>query len=383
MNFGHPPGGFPWSQFWDEEPGNSRAQPTNADNTPQSHNGDFDDMSEQYQAMLRSWGMPWLNVPHRGGPPHRGPPPFGPPPHHGRPHRGPPRDGSAPPPPPPPGHGGPPPPGPPPPGPPPPGPPPPGPRGPHPPPEHEKPDKDRDEGRSRPRTPPTPGTPPEELPEYPGLPHRHRHHHGRHGKGKQPRHWAGPSWPRDNDADRSRDREHCRAHKDAWNTRHGNGQSPLPFWMNMIMNNAPAEQRKTMEENFANIFNWSEPKASESNTDGFTPEVDIFDKAGSIVIFASLPGAKKSDLDVTYNLTGHSVTISGVVARPDEVDEEMMQALKEGGRKIGYFTKTVTLPGSYIDSDEMTAKLEDGVLRVEIPKPSDSDWEEVKKVPIL
>ncbi|PSK51957.1 Heat shock protein 16 [Elsinoe australis] len=404
MNFNAPPQGFDLGQLWnllDENVRNNipdaEGRPSRARRSERRGDDNSDEMAEQFNAMFRQWGMPpWMNLPRHGGPPHRGPP------HHGPPHHG-----SAPPPPPP-GHEGPPPPpghaGPP----PPPPPPPPGHEGPQPPPAHHGPPPPPEGGPveppSRSPTPPTPPTPPEELPEYPGLPHGLPHHgrhgprhgppHGHRGKGKGPgghhehEHPHGPegsgdpfeAWgpfgprrfgrgPGDHGSPSGRPGRRCRG---------GRGGRD-PWWMQFI----DPESQGASGNNPYNLDNLFSKANKPEDTNTFKPDVDVFDKPDRIVIFASLPGAKKSDLDVTYEPSAHSVTISGVIARPDDVDEEMMKTLMEAGRRIGYFTRTISLPGAYIDADDMTAKLEDGVLRVDIPKPSDAEWEEVRKVPIL
>lgn len=117
----------------------------------------------------------------------------------------------------------------------------------------------------------------------------------------------------------------------------------------------------------------------------FTPEIDVFDTPSAYIIHASLPGAKKSELSITYSAQRSSVCISGVVTRPG-VDEEMMAALALDERKIGSFEREVKLErGVQIEEDNIGAKLEDGVLRVTVPKvqlleDSEEEYIDVKKV---
>lgn len=117
----------------------------------------------------------------------------------------------------------------------------------------------------------------------------------------------------------------------------------------------------------------------------FTPEIDVFDTPSAYVIHASLPGAKKSDLSITYSAQRFSVCISGVVTRPG-VDEDMMATLALDERKIGSFERQVKLErGVQIEEDKIGAKLEDGVLRVTVPKvqmleDSEDEYVDVKKI---
>lgn len=70
------------------------------------------------------------------------------------------------------------------------------------------------------------------------------------------------------------------------------------------------------------------------------------------------------------------MTVSGVVTRPG-VDEEMMGTLALDERKVGAFEREVRLEeGVKVDEDGISAKLEDGVLRVIVPKMMVEDEEE-------
>jgi len=106
--------------------------------------------------------------------------------------------------------------------------------------------------------------------------------------------------------------------------------------------------------------------------------------ASRYVVHASLPGVKKSDIDVSWNAGNSSVVISGVVHRPEEVDEDMMNTLAKDERKVGAFERSVRLGGQdvKIDVEGIGAKLEDGVLRVVVPKVREDEWTEVRKVDI-
>ncbi|KAL1296757.1 hypothetical protein AAFC00_000223 [Neodothiora populina] len=108
----------------------------------------------------------------------------------------------------------------------------------------------------------------------------------------------------------------------------------------------------------------------------FHPELDLFDTVEAYILHLSLPGAKKPDLSITYSSPRNSVTVSGVVTRPG-VDEEMMDALALDERKVGAFEREIKLEeGVKIDEEGISAKLEDGVLRVVVPKILQEEEEE-------
>lgn len=113
------------------------------------------------------------------------------------------------------------------------------------------------------------------------------------------------------------------------------------------------------------------------------PEIDAFNTPEAYIIHAIVPGAKKSDLNVTFESGSSTVKISGVINRPDEVDEQMMESFIQRERRVGYFERTVELDrDAKVESDDMIAKLEDGILRVYIPKVGGEEWTDIRKVQI-
>lgn len=101
----------------------------------------------------------------------------------------------------------------------------------------------------------------------------------------------------------------------------------------------------------------------------------------------SVPGAKKEDIGVNYDAEKGLLSIAGVVYRKG--DEQLLQALTQSERKIGMFERAVKLPPDgdennfELDGDSITAKLEDGVLVVSIPKiKKEDEWTNIKKVDI-
>lgn len=126
-----------------------------------------------------------------------------------------------------------------------------------------------------------------------------------------------------------------------------------------------------------------EGHAKEGSSEDFKPEADVFDTESAFVIHISLPGAKKEDVGVNWDAEKSEVSIAGVIYRPG--DEEFLKTLALDERKIGAFERKVRLGSranpAQIDADAITAKLEDGILRVEVPK-QDRDYVEVKKVDI-
>lgn len=124
-------------------------------------------------------------------------------------------------------------------------------------------------------------------------------------------------------------------------------------------------------------------QGTKEKSEEFSPEVDVFDAAEAFVIHVSLPGAKKEDIGVDWNAEKSELSIAGVLYRPG--DEEFLKTLAMDERKVGAFDRKVRLGSraspAQVDVDGITARVEDGILRIEVPK-LDSGYVEIKKVDI-
>lgn len=121
----------------------------------------------------------------------------------------------------------------------------------------------------------------------------------------------------------------------------------------------------------------------QDKAEDFKPEADIFDTPESFVVHVSLPGAKKEDVGVNWDAEKSELSIAGVIYRPG--DEDFLKTLALDERKVGAFERKVRLGSranpAQVDVDGISARMEDGVLRVDVPK-LDSGYVEIKKVDI-
>jgi HSP20 family protein len=126
-----------------------------------------------------------------------------------------------------------------------------------------------------------------------------------------------------------------------------------------------------------------QPQAGADQQGDFKPEVDVFDTESVFVVHISLPGAQKDDIGVSWDAEKSELSIAGVVHRPG--DEELLKTLALDERKVGAFDRKVRLGTrahpAQIDVDGITAKLENGILLVEVPKLN-GEFVEIKKVDI-
>jgi HSP20 family protein len=94
----------------------------------------------------------------------------------------------------------------------------------------------------------------------------------------------------------------------------------------------------------------------------FTPQFEVRETGDRYVFKADLPGVKDADLEIS--LDDNRLTVSGHREMEQVNEADRFYALE---RTYGSFTRTFTLP-SGIDPDRVTARLDNGVLVVEVPK---------------
>lgn len=102
---------------------------------------------------------------------------------------------------------------------------------------------------------------------------------------------------------------------------------------------------------------------AEQTTPGpvFTPAVDIFETEKEITLLADLPGVKSDDLNI--DLRDNTLTLTGDVSPWEEAEENDLLIEYEIGRFYRQFTLS-----EVIDQDKIDAQLNDGVLRLALPK---------------
>lgn len=93
----------------------------------------------------------------------------------------------------------------------------------------------------------------------------------------------------------------------------------------------------------------------------FTPAVDIFETENELTLLADIPGVAPEDLEI--DLRDDTLTITGDV-RPWENSSECDLVVEF---EIGKYYRQFTLSET-IDQSKIGAKLEDGVLRLTLPK---------------
>jgi len=93
----------------------------------------------------------------------------------------------------------------------------------------------------------------------------------------------------------------------------------------------------------------------------YVPKVDIYSDEQGIVILADMPGVDESNVDIL--LEKDVLTINGFVTPDEPAGYEMSY----GEYGVGDFRRSFTVMEE-IDRDSIEAKLNNGVLRVYLPK---------------
>ena len=95
----------------------------------------------------------------------------------------------------------------------------------------------------------------------------------------------------------------------------------------------------------------------------YAPRMDVYEKDGTLVLKAELPGLQKEDLQVEiYN---GSLVIKGESQAAREVKKETYYRTE---RTFGRFYRSLRLPWE-VTPEQIKATLTDGVLEVQILKP--------------
>ena len=99
--------------------------------------------------------------------------------------------------------------------------------------------------------------------------------------------------------------------------------------------------------------------------DGFSPPADIEEADDAYVIELDLPGVDKKDIDV-------ETSSRRLVVQGERKEKERTGMLRWQTRTVGRFRYEVVLPDQ-IDGGDIEATMNDGVLRLRVPKSKTAD----------
>lgn len=179
--------------------------------------------------------------------------------------------------------------------------------------------------------------------------------------------------------------------------RHGNSTvPPSPFGgpfdfqslLNMVSTHPLAQGLRDYVEQARSAAqgaeNTNEPHGTRD--DNVLPPLDIFNTEKEYVLHLSLPGAMKEDVGVHWDADKGLLNVAGVVYRPG--NEEFLQSLTSTcERRVGMFERSIKLPPAgaddkdEVDAYNITAKMENGILIITVPK-AEKEWTEIHKIDV-
>lgn len=97
-----------------------------------------------------------------------------------------------------------------------------------------------------------------------------------------------------------------------------------------------------------------------------SPAIDFEQEDDAYHLSIEVPGVKSQDLEV--NVSDGALTVSGEKRTKREETEDEERCYRE--RSYGRFSRTIRLPED-VDEENISARFEDGVLEIEIPRNAD------------
>ncbi len=133
----------------------------------------------------------------------------------------------------------------------------------------------------------------------------------------------------------------------------------------------PFEEISRMQDHLSQLFSELSPSGEMKTLDTLSPMMDVQEKDAEIVVKADMPGVDKEDVEI--DIKNNMLYINANTHRETEEEKEGY-VMRE--RAFSRFARTFSLPANVI-ADGAKAKLEDGVLTINIPK---AEIEEKQKI---
>jgi HSP20 family protein len=115
--------------------------------------------------------------------------------------------------------------------------------------------------------------------------------------------------------------------------------------------------------------------ATGASTPAWAPALDITERKDAYLVTVELPGVKLDDLEIT--LEDGLLTIQGERHVAHDSSEEQVHRVE---RSSGAFRRSITLP-AHVMADEVEASMEDGVLRILVPKAEEAKPKRIQVIP--
>lgn len=134
----------------------------------------------------------------------------------------------------------------------------------------------------------------------------------------------------------------------------------------------PFREVAALQNRVNSLFGNFAENESRLTTASFTPAVDVYEDEKKVVLKLEVPGIEEKDLDV--RVENHMLTVKGERKFDKEEKEQNFHRIE---RRYGSFYRAFTLP-STIDTENVDAKYEAGVLKLELKKKSEAQPKQIK-----
>ncbi|MGA9474814.1 MAG: Hsp20/alpha crystallin family protein [Terriglobales bacterium] len=142
--------------------------------------------------------------------------------------------------------------------------------------------------------------------------------------------------------------------------------------MTLITRWDPFREFTTLQDRMNRLFRDQQGQEESLTTTTFAPPVDVYEDEHNITLKIEVPGIDEKDIDV--RIENNTLTVHGERKFEKEEKEENYRRVE---RQYGSFTRTFTLPTT-IDSENVQADYEKGVLKVTLAKKAEAKPKQIK-----
>lgn len=147
----------------------------------------------------------------------------------------------------------------------------------------------------------------------------------------------------------------------------------LPRLFNNDYSSIPSLIDKLFE---GNLMDWNTWNFAGSNST--LPAVNVSETDDEYKIDVAAPGLEKSDFKLNYN--NERLTISS--ERKDEEEVKDRETITRREFRYQSFQRSFSVPGDLVNADKISAKYENGILHVHLPKREEAKPKPAREIKI-
>ena len=135
----------------------------------------------------------------------------------------------------------------------------------------------------------------------------------------------------------------------------------------------PFEEIRETQDYLSDLFNrFALGGFSGLTGETFSPLVDVKEEDNNVIVTADMPGINKDDVDITVR--DDTLEINAKRSEESETEEK---GYYRHERTYRAFSRTIPLPAS-VNEEGASAKLENGVLKITLPKTEEEKESKIK-----